>query len=132
MADDRKNVYVELSKVDESLGLIFGFGIVSTVDGEPLIDLQGEWIPPEEMLKASVEFMLAKREMRVQHTDDKAGDVIFAWPLTNETAKAFGITNSQEGLMLAVRPHDPEILKQAAQGKFSGFSVGGLCAREEM
>lgn len=128
-------------KVEESLGLIMGYAIVCeqyTTDGlQPYFDLQGDHIPPEAMLKGAAEFMENARVGCVMHERDadgnvvKSGGVIFCWPMTAEIAKSLGITVEKTGLLVALKPDDPEVLAKARRGEYRGFSIGGKRIKDE-
>ncbi len=127
-----------MCKVSEELGLVFGYGIVCTEDGEPYFDLQDEHIPEDAMLEAAAEFVSrssASAEMHARDDDGAIpvdGSVVFAFPLTAEIAEAYGIETPRTGLMVAVRP-SPAVLEKFRSGEYTGFSIGGrvLLARPE-
>ena len=126
----------EVAKVDDALGLVFGFAIVSKVDGEPYFDTQGDHIPEDSMLKAATDFMLSSRMSGDMHGRDESGepiqdgDVIFAFPLTEEVAKAMGIETQKTGLMVAMRP-SAAVLAKYKSGEYTGFSIGGKRGEDE-
>ena len=126
-----KRGYAEIKKVDEELGLVMGFAIVCNIDGEPYFDLQGDHIPEDAMLKAAADFMENSREAKEMHAGDRIGDILFAFPLTEDTAKAYEITTKTTGLMIAMKPADDEILEKFRSGEFTGFSIGGLRVEDE-
>lgn len=117
-------------KVDDQLGLVFGFGIVCTRDGEPYYDTQGDHIPEESMVKAATDFMIHSRVSGDMHKAED-GQVVFAFPLTDDIAKAFGIQTSTTGLLLAVKPSE-EVLGKFRSGEYTGFSIGGRRVEEEV
>jgi len=126
----------QVYKVDEELGLVFGFGIVSMQNGEPYFDKQGDHIPEEAMLEAAADFMLNSRMTTDMHQKDDDGnasadgDVVFAFPLTSEVAKAFEIETPRTGLMVAIKP-SPDVLAKFKEGKYTGFSIGGTRIEDE-
>jgi hypothetical protein len=120
-----------VAKVDEELGLVFGFAIVSKLDDEPYFDSQGDYIPEESMLRASTEFMKNARVAKEMHRGEQVGDIVFAFPLTTEIAKSLGITTRQTGLLIAMQPTDPDVLKKFKEGTYTGFSIGGRRVRDE-
>jgi len=120
----------EVCKVDEDLGLVFGFAIVSTMDGEPYFDVQGDHIPDDSMLKASTDFMLHSREAKEMHKGGKAGSVVFAFPLTAEVARSLDIVTKKTGLIIAMKP-DAEMLAKFKSGELTGFSIGGVRGDDE-
>ncbi|MEQ8448239.1 MAG: XkdF-like putative serine protease domain-containing protein [Nitratireductor sp.] len=121
----------QVVKVDSSLGLIFGWAIVSKVDGADYFDTQGDHIPEDSMLKASADFMANSRLAKEMHVGDGKGSVVFAWPMTAEIAKSMGITTKNTGLMIAMKPDSPEMLGKFADGTYTGFSIGGKRIKDE-
>jgi putative serine protease XkdF len=114
-----------LLKADKDLGLVFGWAIVSTENGNPYYDVQGDHIPEDSMLEAAAEFMLKHRTMKVMHAGKKVGSVVFAWPMTEEIAKAMGISSKRTGLMIAAKPDSKSVITRFKDGKYTGFSIGG-------
>jgi hypothetical protein len=117
-------------KVDNSLGLVFGFAIVCKVDGEEYYDVQGDHIPEAAMLEAACDFMQNSRVAKEMHAGDERGSVVFAWPLTEDIAKSFGMQVTKTGLMIAMKP-DPEVLEKFESGEYTGFSIGGRRVEDE-
>ena len=120
----RKNLDCKVAKVDSTLGLVFGWAIVCTEEGEPYIDLHRDHIPDNAMLKATVKYAKSDRVAGDMHSTED-GTVIFMFPLTAEIAKSFGISTDKTGLMIAMQPDDPDTLKKFANGERTGFSIGG-------
>jgi hypothetical protein len=119
----------QVFKVDEALGLVFGWAIVSKENGENYFDLQGDHIPEDAMLKAATDFMQNSRmagdmHERAEGEPVESGTVVFAFPLTTDIAKAMGIETKKTGLMIAMRP-DPDVLGKFKSGEYTGFSIGG-------
>ncbi len=128
---DTFSVSAEVVKVDEALGLVMGFAIVCTEEGEPYFDVQGDHIPEDSMLKASLDFMENSRTAKEMHSGDGRGTVVFAWPMTSDVAKAFGMATNRTGLMVAVRPSDDAMLEKFRDGTYTGFSIGGKRIEDE-
>lgn len=120
----------QVVKVDSDLGLVFGFAIVSNVDGQPYFDVQGDHIPEDAMLKAATDFMENSRIAKEMHTGDQTGSVVFAFPLTADIAKSLDITTKQTGLLIAMRPTE-EVLTKFRDGTYTGFSIGGSYGQME-
>lgn len=119
------------SKVDESLGLVFGWAIVSKQNGEDYWDLQKEHIPEAAMLEAATDFMINSRASKDMHKGKSIGNVVFAFPLTTEIAKSLNIETKQTGLLIAIKPDSDDILQKYKTGEYSGFSIGGFCEKGE-
>ncbi len=111
--------------MDEVLVIVMGFAIVCEEEGEPYFDVQGDHIPEDSMLKAALDFMENSRTVKEMHAGDSKGTVVFAWPMTTDIAKAFGIVTNRTGLMVALRPSDDAMLEKFRDGTYTGFSIGG-------
>lgn len=118
-------------KVDEALGLVFGFAIVCTEDGEDYFDLQGDNIPEAAMLKAAAEFMENSRAADDMHDGETMGEVIFALPLTTELAKELDIVTKRTGLIIAMKPSE-EVFEKFKDGTYTGFSIAGSGTSEDV
>lgn len=121
----------QVFKVDDSLGLVFGWAIVSKENGVEYYDTQGDHIPEDSMLRASAEFMKNSRASKTMHKGEDTGQVVFAWPMTQEIADSMGIVTDKTGLMVAIKPEDPEILEKFRNKDFTGFSIGGRRVLDE-
>lgn len=135
--DDYADTIVEkhktfsLLKVNKRLGLVFGWAVISKINGEEYYDTQDDHIPEESMLEAAAEFMEKRRTLKLMHKGQKQGEVVFAWPLTSEIAKAMGLTSPITGLMVAVKPASKKILDDIENGSLTGFSIGGSRLEDE-
>lgn len=120
----------QVVKVSPRLGIVFGYAIVSKINGEDYYDHHGDHIPEDSMLKAAVGFMESERvacDMHQRAADGsvvKSGQVLFAFPMTQEIADSLGIVVKQTGLLVAMKP-SPEVLKKFESGEYTGFSIGG-------
>lgn len=125
------DITTKVCKVDDSLGLVMGFAIVCKKDGQDYYDTQGDHIPEDAMLNAAVDFMQNSRVAKEMHAGDAKGSVLFAFPLTADIAKSFGIQTDTTGLMIAMRPDSPEMLAKFRSGELTGFSIGGRRITDE-
>ena len=130
LGEVQKNLYTEVAKVDTSLGLVFGYAIVSKENGKEYFDVQGDHIPEDAMLKAATNFMLSARVAKEMHTGDGKGTVVFAFPMTSDIATALDIKVKKTGLIIAMKPDSKEMLEKFAKGEFTGFSIGGKRKRD--
>lgn len=118
--------FASVVKVDETLGLVMGFAIICTEGDEAYFDVQGDHIPEDAMLKAAADFMINSRAAKQMHDGPDVGQVVFAFPLTYETAAAMGINQYEKtGLMIAMKFDDPAIVDKFKSGEYKGFSIGG-------
>lgn len=124
-------VKAEVAKVDEELGLVFGWAITCKVEGEPYFDKQNDHIPEDSMLRAAADFMQHSRVAKEMHSGEQVGDIIFAFPLTGDLAKKMDIVTKFTGLMIAMKPSDPVVLAKFRDGTLMGFSIGGQRVEDE-
>ncbi|RVC47647.1 hypothetical protein EN781_00175 [Mesorhizobium sp. M4A.F.Ca.ET.090.04.2.1] len=123
---------IRICKVDESLGMVFGWAIVCKINGEDYYDLNidkggervPEHIPEDAMLKATIDFMSGARAGNEMHAGPDKGTFVCAWPMTTEIAKTMGITTDRTGLMVAYRP-PADVLAKFKSGEYTGFSIEG-------
>lgn len=117
--------HAKFAKVDEALNLVFGWAIVTKVDGEPYFDTQGDHIPDEVMLASTTDYALNSGAAKAMHVGPNRGRILFQFPMTEEIAKAFDIdTGGQYGLLVGAR-FDPDVVSKFKSGDYTGFSIGG-------
>jgi hypothetical protein len=114
----------EVVKTEASRRLVFGFAIVSKVNGADYYDLQDEHIPEGVMLDAALDFAKSARVALEQHQGDQVGTMPFIFPLTTEIAQALGIETAKTGMIVAMQADDATF-KRFESGELTGFSIGG-------
>lgn len=129
------HVNAEICKVDAELGLVLGWAIICKKGGENYFDLQDDHITEKAMVETSLDFMLNSRMAKDMHTkgDDGVlpGSIVFAFPMTTDVAKAFGMEVPCTGLMIGMKPDSDEILQKFKSGVYTGFSIGGSRIEDE-
>lgn len=123
-------VKAEVAKVDEALGLVFGWAIVCTEKGEDHYDLQGDHIPESVMVESTTDFMKNARVAKEMHRGEQIGSIVHSFPLTTDIAKAMGIQTEKTGWMVAMAP-ETGVLQKFKDGEYTGFSIGGGCSYVE-
>jgi hypothetical protein len=130
-------------KIDESLGLVFGWAIVCKINGEDYYDLNvdragehagervPEHIPEDAMLKGAFGLMEVGAPGNEMHAGPDAGHYPFVFPMTSDIAKAMGIQTEKTGLMVAYKP-PPAVLAKFIDGTYTGFSIEGSRLKSEM
>lgn len=106
-------------------GIAYGWAVVSTIDGTPYQDLQGDYIPADTIPDVAADFMARARVGKDMHAGDQVADVIFAWPATDEINKGVEYSGRKTGLLIGWRPYDKALLDKIAAGERVGFSIGG-------
>ena len=127
---DESDSTFKVLKFDEER-IVYGFASVTSINGETLIDRQGDIISPDVMEKAATEFMLGARNGLTMHSGKPTTTIVHSLPLTKQIKKAFDITSPHEGWIIAVKVHDDATWEMMKSGKFTGFSIGGRAKKIE-
>lgn len=112
-------------KADEEERIVYGWASISTVNGEAVIDKQGDVIRPETMEKAATRFMQSQRMAKAMHEGGQIGEVIHSFPLTKALGQLLGVYSPIEGWIVAMKIHDDAIWKRVKSGELKAFSIGG-------
>jgi len=118
-------------KVDEEQRLIFGWASVTKVNGELVVDRQGDVIRTETLHKAINDFMKSVRVGKVMHSGDRVGDIIHSFPVSKDIMDALGIQTDREGWIVGYYVEDDSIWELVKSGKYTEFSIGGRGHKEE-
>ena len=123
--EDEKHFDCEIAKVDNELGIVFGYAIICKELDSEYYDTQGDHIVEQAMLEATAEYMSGDRIAKDMHQGDCVGQVVFGFPLTTEIAKALGISCGRTGFIVGMQPDDEFLLNKYSTGEYTGFSIGG-------
>jgi hypothetical protein len=128
----------KILKVDEGEGIVYGWAIVSKIDGEKYYDLNidhagphaGEPVPenvPEATLaKCALGFVDAGAPGNEMHEGPDRGTSPFVMPMTSELFKGlFGLDQPPKtGLIVGHRP-PADVLAEVQGWEYTGFSIEG-------
>jgi len=119
-------------KLDDEQRIVWGWATVVTVDGAPVVDLQGDVISPNEMLKMANGYMLDSRIGLDMHQGEPTSVTLHSFPLTKELQEAFGIQCDREGWIIAQKILSDEKWAEIKAGGRLAFSIGGVADVEEI
>ena len=119
-------------KLDGERRIAWGWASVATVNGKLVTDTQGDVISVTEMSKMADRFMASARTAKAMHDGDQIGEVLHSFPLTNEIAKAFGLSTDREGWIIGLKINDEDTWQAMKNGTFRGFSIGGRTKRRPL
>lgn len=122
----------QILKVDEEQRLIYGWASVITEKGKTVVDLQGDVIEADVLVKAVNEFMENVRVGKTMHVGEETGKVIHSLPVTKEICDALGIQSDREGWIVAYKVYDDSVWGRVKSGELRAFSIGGRAQREEL
>lgn len=126
--------YLQIRKFNDDEQLVFGWASVSMrVDGELIIDRQGDIIEPEVLEKAAYEFMLNFRGSGVNHEGAAKGQIVESVVFTPDKLAAMGLEKDALplGWWIGVKIEDPAVFKRVKAGELPMFSIQGSAEREE-
>jgi hypothetical protein len=112
-------------KVDDELGIAYGWAIICSENEAPYFDLQGDHIPEDAMVSALADFAKNSRVGKDQHQGEQAGEHVFLYPITKGTAIGLGITTARRGAIVGYQPANRKDLDAITTGARTGFSIGG-------
>jgi hypothetical protein len=129
---NKADITGKILKVDDEQRLIYGWASVITEKGVPVVDLQGDIIEADVLVKAVNEFMENVRVGKTMHVGEETGKVIHSMPITKEIGDALGIQSDLEGWIVAYKVYDDSVWDRVKSGELRAFSIGGRAQREEL
>lgn len=130
--DEGEWVRKQILKFNDEQRIVYGWASVIKENGEVVVDTQGDVIEPEELEKATAEFMLNVRRSQAMHKGGQIGTVVHSFPLTEQIADSLDILSDKEGWIVGVKIDDDHIWEDVKSGKLRAFSIGGKGMREEI
>jgi rubrerythrin len=110
-------VPIMVSKSDQRIV----YGVVSEPD---TIDLQGDRLSKEEIVKACHKFMLSSQRIGKEHEGPAKADIIESYIAPMDFICG-GQTVRKGSWVMAVKIHDPELWSAVKNGDITGFSIAG-------
>ena len=121
----------EIAKANEEKQQIFGWASVVEVNGQPVVDLQGDSISTEEMEKAGYSYVMKSRKGGDMHLRDdwqpiQKSEMIESFIVTPEKREAMGLPDSVPGgWWVGFQVRDPDVWAKVKSGERTGFSIHG-------
>lgn len=137
-ADEANVVWdVEFVKADADKHQVFGWASIVEMDGQPIVDRQGDWIPPEEIEKAAYTYVVKSRAGGHQHKRTetgevfKASDMIESFVITDEKVAKMGLPDdTPRGWWIGYHVSDDDAWERIKDGRVTGFSIHGRGKRK--
>lgn len=131
-----------ISKVDTHKRQVFGWASLSIVDGQPVIDLQDDYVSIEEIEKAAYTYVLDSRKGGDMHerigkfatAPKHTADLIESVVITPEKLEAWNLAPDALplGWWTGYHVNDDQQWQDVLDGKRLGFSIHGMGTRREM
>jgi hypothetical protein len=123
---------MSILKIDEEQRIVYGWGSVSTFNGEHIIDKQNHIITMDVLSEAVNDFMENMRVGKVMHSGEQTGSILHSFLITKDISEALGFSTNTEGWIVGYKVHDDEVWKGVKDGTFTAFSIGGVGQLEEI
>jgi cation transport regulator ChaB len=137
-AMDDLTITGEIAKVDDDKRQVFGWASVTELNGEPVVDLQNDYLETVELEKAAYDYVLNSRvggEMHKRVKKDapkQIGTLIESMVLTPEKIEKMGLpSETPRGWWIGFQVQDDDVWQSVKKGKYTGFSIHGLGKRLE-
>ncbi len=127
---------VDVRKADNENQQVFGWASVTTIDGDEVVDKQGDIIPTDEIEKSAYEFVQFSRDMGDMHQRLGTGRMIESVVFTKEKA-ACGIVakdedgKAVEGWWVGFHVVDPATWQSFKAGHRPELSIGGRASIDD-
>jgi hypothetical protein len=119
-------------KFDEDRQLVFGWASVCSIDGEDVIDKQGDIIPESELENAVYDYNMYCRKQGDMHERLGVGRLVESMVFTVEKQQAMGIDLGMVGWWVGFKVDDPAVWKRIKAGDLPEFSIGGRAIRDDV
>ena len=131
----------EIAKMDSDKRQVFGFAMVTHVDGEPVVDRQGDYTPLEEIEKAAYTYVIESRKGGDMHK--RAGergeiplhtaDLVESFVITPEKLEQMGLPENAlpHGWWVGFKVNDDQQWADVVSKRRTGFSIHGSGKRRE-
>ena len=133
--ESEKDARFQIQKVDDEKRLVFGWAnIAVTVDGEQVVDYQGDMIDPEELENAAYKFVELYRDEGEMHERTGVGFLVESVIFTLEKQAAMGLPAGTlpVGWWVGFKVTDDDVWEKVKTGEYPMFSIGGTGVREDV
>lgn len=128
----------EIAKMDSAKRQVFGFAMVTHIDGEPVIDRQGDFTPLEEIEKAAYTYVIESRKGGDMHARDgdkplHTSDLVESFVITPEKLQQMGLEENAlpHGWWVGFKVNDDKQWQDVVEKRRTGFSIHGSGRRVE-
>lgn len=128
--------YVEVSKLDDVQQVVYGWGSVTKVGGQPYTDTQKDIVEDRELEKAVIEFMKAPLHDEMHRRIVPSSRFVQSLVVTDDILKAMFPGSpppvGKRGWFVGIHIPDKEVYRKHKEGIYKGFSITGTATRLEV
>ena len=128
----------EIMKTDTDKRQVFGWCSLSSVNGEDVVDRQGDYIPLEEVEKSAYDYVIHSRKGGDMHKRDgdtalHTSDMIESFVVTPEKLEQMGLPEDSmpHGWWVGFKVNDDDQWEAVKKGSRNHFSIHGRGKRVE-
>ena len=121
-----------VTKVDADKQLVFGWVTLTEVNGEQVVDKQGDIISENEMESMAYNYVLTCRTAGEMHEKVGVGKLVESVVFSKQKQQALGIDLGKTGWWCGFKINDSEVWKKVKDGTYSAFSIHGKGYREKV
>lgn len=134
------DIYAEITKINPDRREVFGWASITEMKGEPVFDLQGDYIETSELEKAAYDYVLDSRvggemHQRMKKSAPKqVGTLIESFVVTPEKVEKMGLPEGAlpSGWWIGFKVNDDSVWKSVKDQKYTGFSIHGKGVRKQI
>lgn len=129
----------EIAKMDSDKRQVFGWASIVELNGEKVVDLQGDYISIDEVEKSAYDYVHKSRKGGDMHLRDQMdgedrvvhkSDMIESFVITPEKKKALKMPeDTPTGWWVGYQINDDELWQKVKSGERTGFSIHGRGVR---
>jgi hypothetical protein len=127
-----------IEKTDTDKRQVFGYCTVTHVNGEPVVDRQGDYVPLDEIEKAAYTYVVNSRKGGDMHTRDgelplQTSDMVESFVVTPEKLQTMGLDENAipHGWWVGFKVNDDKQWEMVKNGERTAFSIHGSGRRVE-
>lgn len=127
-----------ISKMDTDKRQVFGYATVTHLNGEPVVDLQGDYVPLDEIEKAAYTYVIESRKGGDMHRRDgdsplHTSDLVESFVVTPEKLEKMGLPSDAipHGWWVGFKVNDDSQWEMVKKNERTGFSIHGSGRRVE-
>lgn len=129
----------EIAKMDTDKRQVFGWCSISELNGEPVVDLQGDYVPIEEIEKSAYTYVLTSRKGGDMHSRDgeqplHTSDMIESFVVTPEKLEKMGLPKDALplGWWVGFKVNDDKQWELVKNQERTEFSIHGKGTRKAL
>jgi hypothetical protein len=127
-----------IEKMDMDKRQVFGYCTVTHVNGEPVVDRQGDYVPLDEIEKAAYTYVVNSRKGGDMHARDgelplQTSDMVESFVVTPEKLRTMGLDENAipHGWWVGFKVNDDKQWEMVKNGERTAFSIHGNGRRVE-